>query len=90
MQQIYQTERLYLKVLDKSNADQVLDYYRRNKDFLEEWEAVRDESFYTLACQEKLLEKDLMDMDQNVSLRLWIYKKKSRIKWSEQLHLPTL
>ena len=75
MQKFYETERLSLKVLDKSSADQVLDYYRRNKDFLKEWEPEREESFYTLACQEKLLEQDSMDMNRNISLRLWIYKK---------------
>ncbi len=75
MQRIYETERLLLRVLDKSHAGQVLDYYIRNKDFLEEWEALKREEFYTAACQEKLLDKDFTDMRNNTSLRLWIYKK---------------
>lgn len=75
MQEIYETERLLLKILDMSRAEQVLDYYIRNKEFLEEWEAVKSERFYTKACQEILLEKDLEDFNNKTSLRLWIYKK---------------
>ncbi len=75
MQRIYQTERLILNVLDKSHAEQVLDYYLRNKDFLEEWEAVKGEEFYTVNCQEKLLDKDFSDINNNKTLRLWIFKK---------------
>ena len=33
---IYDTERLTLKVLDKSSAQIVLDYYLRNRSFLGE------------------------------------------------------
>ncbi|MGB8454520.1 MAG: GNAT family N-acetyltransferase [Anaerocolumna sp.] len=76
MQRIYQTDRLILKVLDKSHAKQVFDYYLRNKDFLEEWEAVKGEEFYTLSCQEKLLDKDFNDINNHTTLRLWIYNKK--------------
>ncbi|WFR56167.1 GNAT family N-acetyltransferase [Anaerocolumna sp. AGMB13025] len=75
MQKEYATDRLLLKVLDKSQADQVLDYYIRNRDFLEEWEAEKGEEFYSAACQEQLLEKDFTDISNRSSLRLWIYKK---------------
>lgn len=75
MQKEYATDRLLLKVLDKSQADQVLDYYIRNRDFLEEWEAEKGEEFYSVACQEQLLEKDFTDIGNRSSLRLWIYKK---------------
>jgi ribosomal-protein-alanine N-acetyltransferase len=41
----YETERLILKVLDKSYANLVLDYYIRNAEFLKEWEAVKADDF---------------------------------------------
>jgi len=41
---VYETERLLLKVVDKSYAEMVLDYYLRNKSFLEAWEPVRNEA----------------------------------------------
>ncbi len=72
---MHETERLLLKVLDRSHAEQVLDYYVRNKDFLKEWESLRGKEFYTQSCQEQLLDEDFRDMENNISLKLWIYKK---------------
>ena len=75
MQKVYETERLLLKVLDKSYAELVLDYYLRNKLFLEEWEPVKGEEFYTKQYHEEQLHKDLSNVENNNSLRLWIFKK---------------
>lgn len=72
---IYNTERLTLKVLDKSSAEIVLDYYLRNRDFLGEWEPLRSEEFYTKAYQEELIENDLSQIENKNLLRLWIFKK---------------
>lgn len=33
MHKIYETERLFLKTLDKTNVDLVVNYYFRNKEF---------------------------------------------------------
>lgn len=71
----YETERLQLRVLDRTSAPLVLDYYLRNSDFLEEWEPVKDERFYTLEYQEEQLGKELVGIESNSSLRLWIFKK---------------
>ena len=45
---IYETERLILKVLDQSHAGLVLDYYLRNIEFLEKWETIKNDEFYTI------------------------------------------
>lgn len=74
MQRVYKTDRLVLKVLDKSFAELVLDYYVRNKAFLEEWEPIKQEEFYTKQYQEEQLDKELNDIKNNNSLRLWIFK----------------
>jgi ribosomal-protein-alanine N-acetyltransferase len=47
MQRVYETQRLVLKIVDKTYAALVLDYYSRNKLFLKEWEPIRCEEFYT-------------------------------------------
>lgn len=73
VQTIYETERLLLKVLDKSYAEMVVDYYLRNKSFLEEWEPVRSEEFYTKQYQEEQL-----DSKNSNSLILWIFKKQDK------------
>lgn len=75
MQKVYGTERLLLKVLDKSYAEMVVDYCLRNKSFLEEWEPLRSEAFYTKQYQEEQLDKALTDIKNNNSLILWIFKK---------------
>ncbi|NSB30220.1 GNAT family N-acetyltransferase [Clostridium saccharoperbutylacetonicum] len=75
MQKVYETERLLLKVLDKSYAEMVVDYCLRNESFLEEWEPLRSEGFYTKQYQEEQLDKTLTDIKNNNSLILWIFKK---------------
>lgn len=72
---VYSTERLILKILDKSYAKLVTDYYLRNKDFLSEWISLRNNDFYTIKFQEKQLEKDLINIESNNFLRLWIFEK---------------
>ena len=77
MHKVYETERLILKTLDKSYTDLVIDYYLRNKDFLAEWETVKQKEFYEKHYQEKQLENELSDIESKRSLRLWIFKKLS-------------
>lgn len=75
MQRIYKTKRLVLKILDKTFAESVLDYYSRNKEFLKEWEPLREEVFYTKEYHEKKLTEDLMSLVKGNLFRLWIFIK---------------
>ena len=50
-----ESRRLYLKVLSADDAQKVLDFYTRNKDFFEPWEASRVPNFYTLDYQRAVL-----------------------------------
>jgi len=75
VQTVYETDRLILKVLDVSFAEQVLEYYERNKVLLQEWESIKAEDFYTQKFQEELLEKDFAAFQNGTCLRLWIFKK---------------
>jgi len=80
MQKNYETERLILKVLDKSSAELVVDYYLRNKSFLEEWEPIKDENYYAKKYQEEQLDKELVNIENGNALRLWIFKKENENK----------
>lgn len=71
----YETDRLILKVLDSSSAQIALDYYIRNRRFLEEWEPARDATFYTAEHQAELMEGESSQMAGRAALRLWIFKK---------------
>lgn len=78
MEGVYETDRLYLKVLDGSFAGMVLDYYNRNRGFLKEWEPERLGDFYTEAYQKKQLDKEFEGIENGSSLRLWIFKKEAQ------------
>ncbi len=80
MNRVYETERLVLKILDKSHAQLVLDYYLRNKSFLEEWEPVHNEEFYERQYHEKQLGQDIISMENQTLFRLWIFKKDDESK----------
>ncbi|MEJ8555087.1 GNAT family N-acetyltransferase [Tepidibacter sp. Z1-5] len=75
MQKVYETERLVLKMLDKTYAKLVLDYYLRNRDFLDEWEPIKSEEFYKISYHEEQLGKQLVNIENGTSFTLWIFKK---------------
>lgn len=75
MRMIYETDRLMLKILDETNAAQVLDYFDRNRSFLDEWEMKHPEEFYTLSARAEQLRRDMRDLEEKRALRLWIIKK---------------
>lgn len=62
-------------MLDKTHAQLVLDYYLRNRDFLNEWEPKKGEEFYTIYYHEEQLDKELVNIENDNSFRLWIFKK---------------
>lgn len=76
----YDTERLVVKVLDETFADKVLDYYKRNSDFLGEWEPIRDASFYEIEYHKQQLQSDMLGIENGNLLRLWIFKKEDKDK----------
>ncbi|GFP76113.1 GNAT family N-acetyltransferase [Clostridium fungisolvens] len=80
MQKTYETDRLILKVLDEADAGQVLNYYMRNRGFLEEWEPTKDEEYYKKETHEIQLMNDLENILKENMLRLWIYKKEDENK----------
>lgn len=75
MAKAYETDNLVLRVIDGSRAGQALDYYMRNRDFLEEWEAAKGEDFYTVEYHKNQLDRDHDAIENGAALRLWIYKK---------------
>lgn len=70
-----QTDRLLLRVLDDSWAKTVLEYFERNRDFLERWEPTRPYGFYTRRGQAEHLAADLKAMNAGQMVRLWIFRK---------------
>lgn len=75
MQRTIETDRLVLKTLDWRDARIVRNYYQSNREFLEEWEPVREDSFYTEEGQREELSREQAEMDAGHMLKLWIFEK---------------
>lgn len=71
----YETEHLILRVLTGSYANEVLDFYLKNKELFEKYEPTRPDNFYTIAYQKTLLTYEYNAIVKFASLRLWIYEK---------------
>ena len=76
----FETDRLFLKTLNKADAPELLNYFSRNANFLEPWEVKRDASFYTNENMESLIQDDLTSLKMGHTLRLWIVKKNQNNK----------
>jgi ribosomal-protein-alanine N-acetyltransferase len=77
MDTVYETKHLLLKHSHISYTEMVVDYCLRNRAFLEEWEPIRKDEFYTSEYQLKQLCDDLENKDL---FRLWIFKKENEEK----------
>ncbi|NLB34028.1 MAG: GNAT family N-acetyltransferase [Tissierellia bacterium] len=71
----YQTDRLYLKIFKPNYGHEVLEYYKRNHNFLKEWDPKRPKNFYTLAYQKRQLSYEYNMFKDNKLVRFWIIKK---------------
>jgi ribosomal-protein-alanine N-acetyltransferase len=77
MDKIYTTDRLILKILDNTYAELVLDYYLRNKEFLEVWEPIKTDDFYSINRQKEQLSNELEHINNGNTFKLWIFKKEN-------------
>lgn len=75
MKFLYETDRLILKVLDGSNADDILRFYTANRELFEQCEAARPDNFYTEAYQRRVLNHEFQMCIRQTGVRFWIYKK---------------
>lgn len=63
---------IQLMPADVSLAGQVVDYYQRNRKFLEEFEPAREEAFFSLEYQAQLLEKEMANWREKTAYRFYI------------------
>lgn len=75
MRPVVETERLTLKILDATMAESVLQYYIENRAFLQPWEPLRNDGFYTYETQFTSLTLDAQAMARGEMMRYWIYLK---------------
>jgi len=75
MQLICETERLVLKILNASDAFQVLTFLSRNRELFERYEGDKCENFYTMDYIRDMLTVEYNQMIKGGSLRYYIYLK---------------
>jgi len=63
-----------LKVLTPDDAEEACDYYIRNKEHLRPFEPARDESFYIIEAQKKILMENYRQFLVGTSINFGIYK----------------
>ncbi|HEX9369699.1 MAG TPA: GNAT family N-acetyltransferase [Roseiflexaceae bacterium] len=69
------TDRLVLKVLTTAYARRALDFFVRNRAFLQEWSPATSDEFYTVAFHREKLQSDLELMAQGHLLRLHLFRR---------------
>ncbi|MBP5330957.1 MAG: GNAT family N-acetyltransferase [Lachnospiraceae bacterium] len=74
MQKLYHTKRLILAALDPSAAPMVLDYLLRNREDFEQYEPLKEDSFYTLVRQEKVLDAEKTLFERGQGVRYYIFE----------------
>lgn len=57
---------------DLSLGGQVADYYKRNRSFLEAFEPVRSEEFFSLEYQQAVLKKEMSEYEERTAFRFYI------------------
>ena len=67
-----QNKYIILVPADVSLAEQVTDYYKRNKRFLADYEPKRDEQFFSLEYQMETLKKEMDNYQQKNAFRFYI------------------
>jgi len=78
-----------LKILTAGNAEQLLEYYKKNKKHLEPFEPTKDSNFYTIENQRKILNKNYKEFLNGVTIEFGIFKEErliGKIKLSRILH----
>lgn len=75
MKVIYETERLILISPSNRYLDSIVEYHKRNKDFLNIWEPERPNGFYTKKYQKKWIKAENEEIKNFSGLCLLIIKK---------------
>jgi ribosomal-protein-alanine N-acetyltransferase len=71
---VIHSSRLIMSVLEESDAEQVLAFILRNKNFLEDWEVQRNPEYYTLEFHRQLLMEEFDHFQRGQMFKVWLRK----------------
>ncbi len=67
MHATFETDRLIIRMSDEQFADELLDYYYRNKEFFSHAEPARSDAYYTLDVQRGILAQEAKNIEESIS-----------------------
>lgn len=70
-------DRIYIRLLDISDAEAVLDLQLRNKEFFKHYTTTKNEDFYTLKVQEEIIKENIIKKENDESYSFGIFTKSS-------------
>lgn len=73
------TERLELVVTELCWAEEIFNFYIRNKEHLEPWEPTKEPGFFSLEYHEMLAKEYEKEFKRGNSLRLWVKERGSSL-----------
>lgn len=68
-------EKIYIRTLEMSDAQAVLDLHLRNRDFFKKYITTRSDEFYTLKSQEEGIKRSLIEEERNERYSFGIFKR---------------
>lgn len=71
----YETDRLVLKILPDTAAEQVLQFYLDNREVFEQYETDRSQNFYTYEHHKTMLHCEYNFAVKQSAVRFWVYEK---------------
>ena len=69
----YTTDRLYLRILDETSADKILEFYKMGKDVFSKVEPEKSSSFYTLSYQSTLANREFKAFLDGTYMRYYLF-----------------
>lgn len=86
-------EKIYLRTLDSSDTEDMLELYKRNAEFFQAFSPLRNEEFYTFEAQLNIIETNNMFMERGQKYSFGIFTKLNdkligNITLSEIIHGP--
>lgn len=69
----YTTDRLYLRILDETSADKILEFYNAGKDVFSKVEPEKSSSFYTLSYQSTLASREFKAFLDGTYMRYYLF-----------------
>ena len=78
-----------------SLTEQVVNYYKRNRTFLEAFEPIRNEEFFSFEHQQKVLKNEMLGHEEKNSISFLYYTSRTansnyRRNWIEQCDMGSL